>query len=634
MFSQSFKKSLQSETLAGTNKRWQETESRGSQAFHKDIFKTLYLAYKPFLFRIILFVLIGFLGRILLLANTNLVGLWVDSLCLQQSLGNCHELPNLFKNFTPANFISTMLVFSTLGFFMTMGFRILFSRWSAQAVSTLYDETTLRTSRFPMSFFDKTPAGRIITRFSSDYGNVFRLFGGPLAEFLAIIFDLLSIIILIGVAHPIFLIFVAFAGLLNFGTYRLHRSRLRQARRELSASRSPSISHFAETAQGSMVIRAFGREFTFQNRFLTLNNFYLSQKIETTQKLILFSINMNSLSALLFLVTGLSSIWMIHQGFISVGAVGVAFSFIVMSSAAIGMFFEWLTQFEDAIIGVERLNQYLFHPIEPGTKLPPETTFQTDHLIETANEPQHNQLKTLSSTSVQLDHLWLRYGPTLPWILKDISFKVQPGEKLGIVGRTGSGKSSLIQALFYLYPFENGTISIGGLDPQKNEISIKDYRQSMAYITQDPVLFQGRLIDNLDLLSEHSLEEIYSALDKVGLLSWVESHPQKLHLTIEERGKNLSLGERQLICMARCLLQKTPIVIMDEATSSVDPQSEEIMVKATDQFFSDRTQIIIAHRLSTLEKCDRILWLDQGTIQLLGPTNEVLPQFRNSDLIH
>lgn len=634
MFSQSFKKSLQTETLNGVHKRWQEAETKGAQSFNKDIFRTLYLSYKPYMGRILLFIFIGFLGRILLLANTNLVGLWVDSLCIQQSSNHCHELPGIFKTFGPSDFIKTMLVFSILGFLMTMGFRILFSRWSAQAVSTLYDETTLRTSRFPMSFFDKTPAGRIITRFSSDYGNIFRLFGGPLAEFMAIIFDLLSIIILIGVAHPIFLIFVFFAGLLNYGTYRLHRSRLRKARRELSASRSPSISHFAETAQGSLVIRAFGRESSFQKRFLALNNFYLSQKIETTQKLILFSVNMNSLSAILFLVTGLSSVWLIHQGLITVGSVGVAFSFIVMSSAAIGMFFEWLTQFEDAIIGVERMNQYLFHPIEPGTKLPPETTFATDHFIEEKNEVKNVELKNLKSATVELNNLWLRYGPELPWILKDITFKVHAGEKIGIVGRTGSGKSSLIQALFYLYPFEKGSISVGGLDPLRSEISIKDYRQSMAYITQDPVLFQGRLIDNLDLLQEHSLEDVSQALEKVGLLEWVQSHPQKLQLSIEERGKNLSLGERQLICMARCLLQKTPIVIMDEATSSVDPQSEEIMVKATDQFFSDRTQIIIAHRLSTLEKCDRILWLDQGTIQLLGPTHEVLPKFKNSNLIH
>jgi ABC-type multidrug transport system fused ATPase/permease subunit len=113
----------------------------------------------------------------------------------------------------------------------------------------------------------------------------------------------------------------------------------------------------------------------------------------------------------------------------------------------------------------------------------------------------------------------------------------------------------------------------------------------------------------------------------------VSSQPGGLDMRIEERGKNLSLGERQLLCMARCLLQEAPIVIMDEATSSVDPQSEEIMVKATEEFFSDRTQIIIAHRLSTLAKCDRILWLQNGEIVALGPTAEVLPRFKNTELV-
>jgi len=146
-------------------------------------------------------------------------------------------------------------------------------------------------------------------------------------------------------------------------------------------------------------------------------------------------------------------------------------------------------------------------------------------------------------------------------------------------------------------------------------------------------LFQGSLRFNLDIENVHTDEELYEVLDQVGLLEWVNTNVDRLEQKIEERGKNLSLGERQLLCMARCLLQQSPIVIMDEATSSVDPQSEEIMVRATEEFFSKRTQIIIAHRLSTLAKCDRILWLQKGEIVALGPTAEVLPRFKNTELV-
>ena len=135
-------------------------------------------------------------------------------------------------------------------------------------------------------------------------------------------------------------------------------------------------------------------------------------------------------------------------------------------------------------------------------------------------------------------------------------------------------------------------------------------------------LLQEMKEKNRDVMEIHCV-----FLDQVGLRAWALEHPKKLYLPIEERGKNLSLGERQLICMARCLLQDSPVVVMDEATSSVDPHSEEIMVRATEDFFHGRTQLIIAHRLSTLQKCDRILWLKNGKVHRWGPTSEVLPEF-------
>ncbi|HEY1079090.1 MAG TPA: ATP-binding cassette domain-containing protein, partial [Bdellovibrio sp.] len=188
-----------------------------------------------------------------------------------------------------------------------------------------------------------------------------------------------------------------------------------------------------------------------------------------------------------------------------------------------------------------------------------------------------------------------------------------------------------------LYPIDKGHVSINTHAPKLSEnsqgVDLNLYRQSMAFIAQEPILFQGTLRFNLDIKDNLSDDRLWQVLDQVGLKAWVQSQAEGLFMRIEERGKNLSLGERQLLCMARCLLQEAPIVIMDEATSSVDPQSEEIMVRATEEFFSDRTQIIIAHRLSTLEKCDRILWLQNGEIVALGPTAEILPRFKNTELV-
>lgn len=606
-------------------------EVRKERGYSKTIFETLRFVYKPFAKRIIFCLVLGILGRGLLLANTNVIGYWVDELVGKKT--PIHGLG-------PQGIIFLLCGMALGGFVLTLTFRAIFSRLSARAISTFYDEVTLRTSRLPMSFFDSTPAGRIITRFSSDYGNVFRLFGGPLAEFISIIFELVMMVILISVANPIYLVFVVFIAIMNYLVYKLNQDKLRASRRELSASRSPSIAHFAETTQGASTIRSFRRQKSFGERFERLDRYFLSQKMNTTKSLISFSFQMNSLTALLLLITGISAYFMVEKGWATIGSVGVAFGFIALSGNTVQMFFEWLTQFEEAMIGVERLDQYMRMDIEKGSHLPSYAKFATGHPVYSDSVEKylsHRKLTEDRSASVQVNDVWFRYRDDLPWVLKGVNFEVKAGERLGIVGRTGSGKSSLTQALFYLYPIDKGTVSINTHAPKLSEaaagVDLNLYRQSMAFIAQEPILFQGTLRFNLDIKDNLSDERLLEVLEQVGLRSWVLAQPGGLLMKIEERGKNLSLGERQLLCMARCLLQEAPIVIMDEATSSVDPQSEEIMVKATEEFFSDRTQIIIAHRLSTLAKCDRILWLQNGEIVALGPTNEILPRFKNTELV-
>ncbi|MFP5520127.1 MAG: ABC transporter ATP-binding protein [Bdellovibrionia bacterium] len=597
----------------------------GVSGFRSEVYNTLYQAYSPFLVRILACLFLGLWGRGLLLGNANVIGYWVDSFCTGPQ---CKEAPSWFASFVTSDYLTLLAIMTGIGFVSTLVFRVIFSRLSARAVSTIYDEVTYRTSRFPMSFFDKTPTGRVTTRFSNDYGQVFRLFGGPLAEFASIIFDLLMMIILITLASPIYLVFVVLIATLNYLVYLFNRKRLRANRRELSASRSPSISHFSETTQGASTIRTFNRQSTFIERFERLDQYYLTQKLKTTGMVLGFSFQMNSLTALLFLTTGLSAYYLVQQGWVSVGSVGVAFTFIAMSGNTVQMFFEWLTQFEEAMVGLERLDDYLRKPLENGAILPAATQFSTGHAK--LDRPQPN-LAFDKNAEIEVRDLWFRYREDLPWVLKGLHFKISKGERVGIIGRTGSGKSSLIQALFFLYPAEKGQITINGLGPDLSNQdllhNLNNFRSQMSLITQDPVLFQGSLRLNLDLHNKFSDERILEVLERVGLRTWTLSHPLGLEQKIEERGKNLSLGERQLLCMARSLLQETPIVVMDEATSSVDPQSEEIMVKATEEFFKDRTQIIIAHRLSTLKKCHRVLWLDKGEIRAFDQADVVLAEF-------
>lgn len=596
-----------------------EVEFQGS--YDPKVLKTLYWAYQPFFFRILLLLTLGFLGRGLLLGNTTLIGLWVDKACVE-------DLCSGESLFVQNKIYFHYLIFSCVfGLALTLFFRIFFSRLSAVSVGRIYDEVTLRTSRYPFSFFDQTPVGRVMTRFSSDYGNVFRLFGGPLAEFISIIFDLIWMAVLILVSHPAFLVIIIFLILSHYIVYALNKRRLRQQRRDLSKVRGPGIAHFNETAQGAVIIRSFARQENFIQRFSKLDQTYLQQRMKTSLNIFFFSLQMNMLTAFSFLGTVLLSYFLITHQLISYGQIGVGFALIAMSGNTIQMFFEWMAQFEEAMVGLERMTDYLYHPLENGSLLPASTEFPTGHPVkkQVMKEPE------ILEGSVCFDNVWFRYRDDLPFVLKNLNFEIPAGQRWGIIGPTGSGKSSMIQSLYQFYPLTKGQILLDGTSAQYFE-DLEAYRSKMAYISQESVLFRGTLRNNLDMAEQFSDQEIFQALIKVGLNEFADE--QGLKRNIEERGKNLSLGEKQLLCMARCLLQKAPIIIMDEATSSVDPQSEAVMVKATEEFFHGRTQIIIAHRLSTLERCDQILWLENGEIKMIGNPSVVLPIFSQKHQDH
>jgi len=299
---------------------------------------TIYQAYKPALPQTCIYLFIGLLGRIALLGNANLVGYWVDSLC--RAPVGCHPLPPILAGSTTKDFITLLLVANAIGFVFTLLFRAGLSRLSAEAVSRIYDETTLRTSRLPMSFFDQNPSGRVMTRFTSDYNSIFRIFGGPIAEFLSLVFDLIAMTVLITLASPWLLPFWGLQAALNFGAYLYYLPTLRKERRDLARKRSPAIAHFAESAAGANTIRAFEREGVFHQRFSRLNDNFLRQRKQTMSIFARFSFAMGCGTALAFLATGLASYWLSTAGLLSVGAVGVAVAYLGLSSYILQSFFD------------------------------------------------------------------------------------------------------------------------------------------------------------------------------------------------------------------------------------------------------------------------------------------------------
>jgi ABC-type multidrug transport system fused ATPase/permease subunit len=575
--------------------------------FQKNIFQTLLMCYKPFLAKIIFIIVIGFLGRLILLANAQVIAQFLD------------VNPILTKDLLKQLIIKLAFFLGT-AFLFTILYRTIFSRLSSLAVSRLYDETTFRVSRFPMSFFDKTPVGQISTRFSSDYGNVFRLFGGPLAEFLSLIFDLISIVIIMTLSHPYFLISLVLSGFCFQFILKLNQARLRINRREMSVLRGPSVAHFSETVQGSISIRQQNKQSIFQDRFAKLDQLFLTCKAVVSKNILSFSIQLNLMSTLLFVCHGLMCLYLYKQNRIGAAEITIVLGFTVLATSTLQMFFEWYSQFDEALIGVDRMDQYLRSPTEDGAYLPENSDFQTDHIKYSKNQMTKKIFTDVNQPWIlNVNNLSFKYPGQNENTLTDIQFQIRPGEKLGIIGRTGSGKSTLISVLLRLYPIYKGCVQVQGYV----EPDVEKHRSQFSVITQEQFFFKGTLRDNLDLFATYTDQVLEQIIEQTGL-------KMALGFIIAEKGQNLSQGEKQLISLARGLIKNSEIFIFDEATSNVDPHSEKLIQSALTTALSNKTQIRIAHRLQTVEDCDQILWLDHGQIKKYGPTQEVLEAFRGS----
>lgn len=581
--------------------------NKPKKAFSKTIFDTLIQAYRPFIVRIIIVVILGFAARLLFLSNAQMIARFYDA----------HPA---IKQSDLVSLTSSLLVVLLVSFLLTLIYRTVFSRLSALAVSRIYDETTYRVSRYPLSYFDNTPVRKITTRFSSDYGNIFRLFGGPLAEFLSIIFDLVGISILIMLTHPYFVVNLILAGLGFYAIFKRNQLRLRENRREVSILRGPSVAHFSETVQGSLSIRQNSKVKTFINRFLKLDDQYIASKFNIIKRIMQFSTELNIISTLLFLLNGLMGMYLVHQGRLGAGQVAVTLGFTILATNTLQMFFEWYSQFEEALVGVERLDEFIRNPIEEGAFLPAYADFKTHHPKKENNKAlDSSAVKLASDFKLSVENLSLTYPNQNHPTLSNVSFKLKPGEKLGIIGRTGAGKSTVISALLRLYPFNQGVILIDNAF----KIDIEDHRKQFSLISQDQFFIKGSVKDNLDLFNQFSSDRLNETLKLVGL-----SMP--LNFMLDEKGQNLSQGEKQLLSLARGLLQNAEIFIFDEATANIDPQSEKLIELALKKTLADKTQIRIAHRLQTVLDCDKILWLEHGQVKMLGSTKEVLKAFEAS----
>ncbi|XP_061642245.1 ATP-binding cassette sub-family C member 4-like isoform X2 [Phyllopteryx taeniolatus] len=464
-----------------------------------------------------------------------------------------------------------------------------------KSTQTLHNRMFNAVLRTQVHFFDVNPIGRILNRFSKDISQMDSLLPLTFVDFYQLFLQNVGVLVIAASIIPLLLVSIAPLLFIFLYLRRYYLSTSRDIKRLESITRSPVFSHLSSSLQGLCSIRAFGGEERLTKAFDSHQNRHSEAWFLFLMTSRWFALRLDSICSVFITVATFGCI-LLRDG-LDAGEVGLVLTYAV---TLIGNF-QWTVrqsaELENMMTSVERVVEY--------------TELKCEAPWETKTRPP---LDWPSQGQVTFDRVHLSYSVDGPLILKDINAIFCPSEKVGVVGRTGAGKSSLVMALFRLAE-PQGNIYIDGV--LTSELGLHDLRQKMSIIPQDPVLFTDTVRKNLDPFNQHTDADLWKALEQVQLKCMVEELHAKLETVLAECGSNFSVGQRQLLCLARAILRKNRILVIDEATANVDPRTDELIQLTIRREFRDCTVFTIAHRLNTVIDSDRILVLDEGRIQEL-----------------
>ncbi len=478
--------------------------------------------------------------------------------------------------------------------------QLLWLRRALQAGAQLHDAAFAAVLKAPLKFFDRTPIGRILNRFSRDVDSVEREVATNLERTLGPIFHAFAALLLLTATIPWLLLVIGPALYGYFVFQRKYRYASRDAHRLMSMARSPRFAFFKETLQNTSVIRAHQQMDSFTERYRGMLTHFQSMFYGVILFNRWFSTRIPLLGGLISFGLVTMILILARSGQISPGVTGLALVYALRLWEHLNNAIRSFTMVESNLIGVERLQHFQQLEAEAPVTLGP--TLESKEAWPLRGE-------------IHLRDVSARYAPGLPLVLQNCNLLIPAGQKVGIIGRTGAGKSTLFQILFRFIEITEGQVLIDGIDTRS--IPLDRLRSSLAIIPQDPILFQGTLRSNLDRFQQYDDERIMQALRRAHLGSWVENLDGGLLAEVKENGSNFSQGQRQLLCLARALLLDTRIIVMDEATASVDVATDALIQQTIAEECRDRTVLIIAHRLETLGLCDQVVEMDQGAVKTI-----------------
>ena len=501
---------------------------------------------------------------------------------------------------------------------------------SIRGSHVLFEKLTNTILRVPLRFLDTTPVGRISNRFTADFNMVDSRLASDMGFMFHCLISVLSVIVAGVFVSPLMLVFALVLFIFSGWFARRFLRGAREVKRLESNAKSPIFEQFGSVLTGIATIRAFNRTEAYVERMYDKINTHCTCYWHIYLFSRWMSFRANMVGAIFTFATAALIVSLVG---IDASLAGFVLSFSLDLSESVIWTLRQYANVELNFNAVERVIEYSNLPIEDqgGNDVP-------------AAWPTKGE--------IEVEKLVVTYAPDLPPVLKDLTFNINANERVGVVGRTGAGKSSLTLALFRFLEAQSGSIRIDGIDVSK--IKLHDLRSRLAIIPQDPVLFSGTVRNNLDPFDQHSDVELRDALARVHLLD--SATPQRsgtatpvhrdagdsdntltgtstptnkntalsLKTRISESGLNLSQGQRQLLCLARAIVSRPRILVLDEATSSVDMETDRLIQQSIREEFGGRcTLIVIAHRLSTIVDFDRVLVLGQGQVVEYGTPRDL-----------